>query len=186
MCNSSWFILFTKGEKNIFFLVKASILLGSDECSFTLLVKVTKITETNLVSEYLCFLCELPANWSTMVHKHMHMFHPYSMAHLRIICYRTLVAKKQYSVIFEIYTMKRCCFALWNEYVARLTAMETGWAVCIVSFSVSQYSQTCYLINAFKNVKCLFSCCQYAKTAKRCIAPIRFSLYYKRYLFTLS
>lgn len=94
-------------------------------------------------------------------------FHPYSMAHVRITSYRALVAKKQYPVIFEIYIMKRCCFSLWNKYVARLTAMETGWAVCSVSFSVSQYSQPCYLIKTFKNVRCLFSCCQYAKTAKK-------------------
>lgn len=29
----------------------------------------------SLVWEYLCFLCELPANWSTMVHEHMSTFH---------------------------------------------------------------------------------------------------------------
>lgn len=101
-----------------------------------------------------------------MVHEHMSTFHPYSMAHLRITSYWALVAKKQYSVIFEIYIMKRCCFSLGNECVARLTGMETGWAVCIASFSVPQHSRPCYLIDVFKNVKCLFSCCQYAKTAK--------------------
>lgn len=150
MCNSSLFLLFTKREKSIFFfLVKASILLGSDACSFTLPVKITKITERNVVSEHLCFPCELPANWSPVVHQHMRTFHPYSVAPLRITSNRALVAKKLYSLIFEIYIMKRCCFSLWNEYVARLTAMETGWVVCIVSFSVWQISQPCYLINAF-------------------------------------
>lgn len=40
-----------------------------------------------------------------------------------------LLLLRNYPVTFEIYIMKRCCFSLWNEYVARLTALEPGTSV---------------------------------------------------------
>lgn len=120
MCTSSWFSLFNEREKLIFFF--ATISLGWDEWSFTLPSKSNKNYWRNWPSESLCFLCEPPANGSSAVHEPIHV-----VAHLRVTSSWALVAKKQHSVISEIYIMKRCCFSWWNKYVARLTARETGW-----------------------------------------------------------
>lgn len=189
MCNSSWFILFTKWEKSIFFLVKTSILLGSDECSFTLLSLKKKKKKSlreiwcyntfvssvsYLLIEALWFTstctCFTPIQWLTSGSPatELLLLRNSTQLYLKYILWKGVAFLCEINMLPDWQPWKQA-----EQYVVFLSVFH----------NIANHATW------LKHLKMWDACLaviSMVKQLKKCIVPIRFSLYCERALFTLS